>query len=104
MVSGVDSCVGRIEAITGLGILDRDYIGIYAIHVSEAYRRQGMARRICTGLLHRGRLCGAENAYLQVVQNNKGAQELYHSLGFQKIYTYWFRVQPSSPGSAQSPG
>ena len=84
---------GRIVA-TGLGILDRDYIGIYAIHVQEQYRRQGLARQICTGLLREGMKKGAENAYLQVVQGNLGAHRLYASLGFDHFYTYWFRVQP----------
>ena len=44
---------GQIIA-TGLGILDRDYIGIYAIHVKEEYRKHGYARQICTGLLKEG--------------------------------------------------
>lgn len=81
-------------AATGLGILDRDYIGIYAIHVREDCRRRGMARRICTSLLKEGASRGAQNAYLQVVENNSSAQALYESLGFRKFYTYWFRVQP----------
>lgn len=85
---------GRIIA-TGLGILDRDYIGIYAIHVKEQYRRQGLARQICTGLLTEGMRKGAKNAYLQVVEGNNSAQKLYSSLGFRHFYTYWFRVQPS---------
>ena len=84
---------GKIIA-TGLGILDRDYIGIYAIHVKEKYRGRGYARQICTGLLSEGQQKGAQNAYLQVVQGNTGAKHLYTSLGFQDIYTYWFRVQP----------
>lgn len=87
---------------TGLGILDRDYIGIYAIHVKEEFRRQGLARRICRGLLSQGLRRGARNAYLQVVHDNKGAQELYHSLGFRTQYTYWFRVQQIN-GSFSSP-
>lgn len=84
---------GQIIA-TGLGILDRDYIGIYAIHVKEQYRRQGLARQICAGLLNEGQKKGAENAYLQVVQGNLSAHKLYSSLGFRHFYTYWFRVQP----------
>ncbi len=79
---------------TGLGILDRDYIGIYAIHVREDYRKQGYARQICTGLLKEGMRMGAKNAYLQVVQGNSPAHHLYESLGFRYFYTYWFRVQP----------
>ena len=79
---------------TGLGILDRDYIGIYAIHVREDHRRCGYARQICTGLLQEGYNRGATNAYLQVVSGNDPAQHLYRSLGFENMYTYWFRVQP----------
>ena len=80
-------------AATGLGILDRDYIGIYAIHVREDYRRKGFARRICSGLLKAGLTRGAVNAYLQVVKDNASAMSLYESLGFQKYYSYWFRVK-----------
>ena len=64
---------GKIIA-TGLGILDRDYIGIYAIHVKEKYRGQGFARQICTALLTEGMKKGAENAYLQVVQGKYRCQ------------------------------
>ena len=79
---------------TGLGILDRDYIGIYAIHVREDYRGKGFARQICTGLLRKGMEKGAQKSYLQVVDNNLPAQKLYESLGFRYLYTYWFRVLP----------
>lgn len=78
---------------TGLGILDRDYIGIYAIHVREDFRRRGYARQICTCLLAEGQKRGAENAYLQVVDGNANAQGLYESLGFSYMYTYHFRVK-----------
>lgn len=87
---------GGTLVATGLGILDRDYIGIYAIHVREDYRKRGYARQICTGLLEEGRKMGAENAYLQVVRGNAPAHHLYESLGFRHFYTYWFRVQPAS--------
>lgn len=84
---------GKIVA-TGLGILDRDYIGIYAIHVREDFRHLGYARQICTGLLKEGKRKGAAKSYLQVVEGNTPAQTLYASLGYQYAYTYWFRVQP----------
>lgn len=79
---------------TGLGILDRDYIGIYAIHVAPAYRRHHFARAICQSLLTQGRKQGARKAYLQVVQGNTPARSLYEQLGFAQLYTYWFRVSP----------
>ena len=42
---------------------------------------------------------GAQNAYLQVVEGNDNARALYRSLGFQQLYTYWFRVQPDENGN-----
>ena len=92
----VCACVrseGRIAA-TALGILDRDYIGIYAIHVREDLRGKGIARSLCRTLLSQGRRKGADKAYLQVVDGNVPARSLYESLGFSQLYTYWFRVQP----------
>ena len=83
---------GRIIA-TGLGILDRDYIGIYAIHVSPEFRRQGLARGICRALLSAGREKGAEKAYLQVRADNDPAIALYSSIGFRTFYSYAFRYK-----------
>ena len=83
---------GEIAA-TGLGILDRDYIGIYAINVRSDCRRQGYARRICETLLKEGARAGANRAYLQVLEGNLPAIELYQSLGFTHQYSYWFRLK-----------
>lgn len=78
---------------TGLGILDREYVGVYAIYVREDFRRKGFARAICTRILKEGIKKGAKKAYLQVVDGNDRAIELYQSLGFKYFYTYWFRVR-----------
>ena len=78
---------------TGLGILDRDYIGLYAIHVHETYRGQGIGREICCAILDAAMEYGASSAYLQVIKGNIPAKNLYSSLGFQDFYTYWFRQQ-----------
>ena len=82
---------GQIIAI-GLGILDRSYMGIYAIHVHPHYRGQHYARAICSSLLNLGKEMGLEGAYLQVVHGNTPAKNLYTSLGFRDFYKYWFRV------------
>lgn len=84
---------GKIAA-TGLGILDRDYIGIYAIHVHPDFRRCHVASTLCATLLNEGLKRGARHAYLQVVSDNDPAIRLYTSLGFHYVYTYWFRVLP----------
>ena len=83
---------GKIIA-TGLGILDRSYIGLYAIHVHEDFRHNGYARQICTALLKEGKKKGATKVYLQVVEGNTPARTLYESLGLHYLYTYWFRVR-----------
>lgn len=91
----ISACIqdnGRIIA-TGLGILDRNYIGIYAIHVDEAYRGRHYATKIVHTLLSEGKKKGATRAYLQVVSGNQPAISLYRKAGFRKLYTYWFRVK-----------
>lgn len=79
---------------SGLGIRDRDYVGLYAIYVSPSCRRRHYARAICSTILREARLRGATRAYLQVVQGNASAKSLYTSLGFEHFYTYWFRSKP----------
>ncbi|MBB3605076.1 ribosomal protein S18 acetylase RimI-like enzyme [Mycolicibacterium sp. BK556] len=58
------------------------WLGISAVHVGAAARRQGHARRLCQALLGWGVQRGATRAYVQVLNENSGAIMLYHSLGF----------------------
>lgn len=81
---------GRIVA-TGLGIMDRNFVGIYAIYVDPSCRRKHFARSICSAILSEANKKGADKAYLQVVRGNQPARSLYESLGFEYLYTYWFR-------------
>lgn len=83
---------GRMVA-SGLGIMDRGHVGIYAIYVDASCRRKHFARAICSTILSEARKKGAQNAYLQVVKGNTWAKHLYQTLGFQSLYTYWFRVK-----------
>lgn len=84
---------GRMVA-SGLGIRDRDYVGVYAIYVAPSCRRRHYARAICSTILREAKQRGAKKAYLQVVKGNMAAKSLYLSLGFQDCYTYWFRSKP----------
>lgn len=81
---------GRMVA-SGLGIMDRGHVGIYAIYVDASCRRKNFARSICSAILSEAHKKGADHAYLQVVKGNAGAKHLYSSLGFEDLYTYWFR-------------
>ena len=90
----ISACIiedGNIIA-TGLGILDRNFIGLYAIHVDEYHRGKGYAASICRAILKEGRRQGAHKSYLQVVAGNTPAELLYKRIGYQPLYTYWFRV------------
>lgn len=93
-----ETIVARIEidgrmVASGLGILDRDHVGLYAIYVDASCRRKGFARAICSAILSEARKKQAKRAYLQVVEGNTYAKNLYTSLGFQTLFTYWFRVK-----------
>ncbi len=78
---------------TGLAIMERDHVGLYAIYVDPSHRNNNYAKAICNALLSEAKYRKYSNAYLQVVQNNDIAKQLYKSLGFQFFYTYWFRVK-----------
>lgn len=67
LAASITNSDGQIVAI-GLGILDRSYMGIYAIHVHPHYRGRQYARSVCTSLLNRGKELGMTGAYLQVVE------------------------------------
>ena len=81
---------GRTVA-SGLGILDRGHIGLYAVYVDASCRHKNFARAICSAILSEAEKKGAKHAYLQVVQGNTAAKHLYETLGYRDFYTYWFR-------------
>ncbi len=78
---------------TGLGILDRNVVGIYAIHVDPPLRRRGIASAIVGTILDEAFRGGARSAYLQAVSDNMPARTLYRRLGFSDLYRCWFRVK-----------
>ena len=78
---------------TGLGVLERKYIGLYAIHVDKDYRCQGIGYDICSYIMSYGKQMGATKAHLQVRQGNDSAFHMYRKLGFDPIYTQWFRMK-----------
>ena len=78
---------------TGLGIIERGYVGIYAVYVDEHYRGQQLAKTVVSKLLIRAQEKGCHHAYLQVVDDNFIAKRVYLSIGFHPLYTYWFRVK-----------
>ena len=78
----------------GLAILEDGLVGLFDITTHPQRRRQGYGRALVQGLLQWGRENGAQDTFLQVMQDNLPAQSLYKSLGFQEVYTYWYRFHP----------
>lgn len=87
---------GRMVA-SGLGILDRGHVGLYAIYVDASCRHKSFGSCICSTILSEARKKGADKAYLQVVKGNGYAKNMYASFGFEDLYTYWFRVKSNTP-------
>lgn len=77
----------------GLGVRERGYVGLFDIATAQAQRRRGYARQLITGILRWARLHDAEQSYLQVMADNTPALALYAKLGYQRRYTYWYRVK-----------
>lgn len=77
----------------GLGVLEQGYVGLLDIVVKEEYRGCGFGKVLCQALLEKAKEKGAVTGYLQVVDSNEVAKKLYVSLGFEDVYSYWYRVK-----------
>ncbi|HZQ07648.1 MAG TPA: GNAT family N-acetyltransferase [Anaerolineae bacterium] len=76
----------------GIGVLERGYFGLFEIITHPAARRQGHATKLISGMVNWARQRGAHTLYLQVVETNLPARNLYQKLGFTDAYAYWYRV------------
>lgn len=77
----------------GLGVLEREYLGIFDIVTDLNYRNRGFGEQLMLNLLKWGKQNGAKYSFLQVMLNNAPALRLYSKLGFQENYRYWYRVK-----------
>ncbi|WP_230192930.1 GNAT family N-acetyltransferase [Paenibacillus sp. CECT 9249] len=77
----------------GLGVIEREHIGLYDIVTDAAYRNQGFGEQVILHLLQWGKENGAKHSYLAVVANNAPALRLYSKVGYSEIYKYWYRVK-----------
>jgi GNAT superfamily N-acetyltransferase len=75
----------------GMGILERGWLGIFGMLTHPAMRRRGVATAVLQALAGWGQSQGAEQAYLQVMENNKQALSLYGRAGFTTQYQYHYR-------------
>jgi ribosomal protein S18 acetylase RimI-like enzyme len=79
---------------TGMAVIDGNWLGLFGLITDPTLRRQGIATAITQSLILWGLNRGATDGYLQVEKLNDPAKALYSALGFEKTYTYWYRVVP----------
>ncbi|TDQ36564.1 GNAT family N-acetyltransferase [Aureibacillus halotolerans] len=72
------------------------WVGLFQIAISPAHRQKGLGKALVAHMLDWGTRHGAKKAYLQVLANNLPALRLYESLGFRKLYSYWYRTKHST--------
>jgi len=77
----------------GLGVIEREYIGLYNIVTDSRFRNQGFGLQLLLNLLKWGKENGAKHSYLTVLLNNEPALKLYNNIGFSEVYRYWYRVK-----------
>ena len=83
---------GKVVACAGAAI-EHGYALIQYVIVSEAARGKGIGEKLCRALIAKAKESGAHHAYLQVLQSNEIAKNLYKKLGFKKEYSYWYMKQ-----------
>lgn len=76
----------------GLGVLERQYVGLFEIVTAKDKRGRGFARELIFHILNWAKNQDATTAYLQVVMTNTAALNLYTQLGFEEIYQYFYRM------------
>ena len=72
------------------GAIENGYMLLQNVIVSSELRGHGLGKKACSAILEKAKAAGAHHSYLQVVQTNTVAVNLYKSLGFEKLYSYWY--------------
>ncbi|MCR5283305.1 MAG: GNAT family N-acetyltransferase [Lachnospiraceae bacterium] len=79
----------RVAAVASLAI-ESGYSLLHNVVVAPDLRGLGLGKKLCHAAILISKECGASHIYLQVMQNNPIAQNLYTRLGFEKQYTYYY--------------
>ncbi|MCI0595253.1 MAG: ribosomal protein S18-alanine N-acetyltransferase [candidate division Zixibacteria bacterium] len=87
--------VARLEDSASVGCQIVGYLCAYlileelqlaSVAVKEAFRRQGIARRLIAEMIRRGWERGTKEIWLDVRESNAAARRLYEKLGFREVY------------------
>ncbi|GAA3825917.1 GNAT family N-acetyltransferase [Nocardioides panacisoli] len=86
----------------GEAAIDGDWLGVHAVEVDPAHRRQGLARAVMAELLGWGAEQGATTVWLHVETANEPARALYDDLGLAVHHSVRYLAFPAQGGQATS--
>ena len=66
------------------------YSLLHNVVVKESLRGIGLGEKLCRATIEKSKELGAKYSYLQVMQENKTALNLYKKIGFVKLYEYCY--------------
>lgn len=92
-VLGISKTVNGEVVGSGLGVIERGFVGVFDVIVDKPRRGMGYGHDILNGILSVAKEKQVETSYLQVVAGNTVAENLYEELGYREIYSYWYRVK-----------
>ena len=79
----------RVAAVASLATED-GYSLLHNVVVDPTLRGQGLGKKLCRAAIIESKNIGADYSYLQVIETNDIAIDLYKKLGYEKLYTYWY--------------
>ncbi|MFN8446183.1 MAG: GNAT family N-acetyltransferase [Caldilineaceae bacterium] len=94
-VAFVSLCIEGVLAAIALGVVEKEWLGIFNVETHHDFRRRGAATALARTLALWAQTQNASHAYLQVVANNSPAIALYEKLGFTTLYHYHYRIKRS---------
>ncbi len=87
---------GAAATAIGRAVVEPPWVGLAAIEVDPAARRQGHARAVVGTLADWAATQGALRGYLEVAADNTAALTFYGTLGFALHHQYLYRTPPGS--------
>jgi GNAT superfamily N-acetyltransferase len=97
LTSGDATAFARVgDPIVGIGraVMTDDWVGLSAVEVDPAHRREGIATAVVVALLEWAASLGARSAYVQTVPGNDAAISLYEPFGFVTHHEYKYLRPP----------
>lgn len=86
-----------VPAACALAVMEDGWAGIFDVVVRKDLRGRGLGRLVMERTLAVAAELGARRSYLQVMDENRTAVNLYQSMGYRASYPYWYRVKEARP-------